>query len=257
MDDESLLPAEGSEGAIDAPVADEPSQEAPSVEDLAGDMGWKPQDQWKGDPEKWRPAHEFVRHTVDVNRNLVTKLHGVEQRLDTLARTSSRITEEALARQREELLAKRNEAFETGDREEFVKADKALAELKPIEQAPPAEAQAFVERNSAWFNKDEEATRWAQLRCDELARQGLSHARQLAIVERELPGLFPEYAPKEAAKPKPAPLTQPGARSAAPSSRGVSALPDEARKAGQSFVAKGIFKTLDDYAKVYFEELGS
>lgn len=259
MDEDDIAPDVGEESiAAPEPQAEPESQpEAPpSVEALASEMGWTPQDQWKGAPDKWKPAHEFMRTTVDVNRGLSKQLKGVEQRLDVLARTSATITEQQLAKQREELLAAREEAKESFDFDGYEKANKALERLPDVPTATPPEVEDFQKRNEAWLGKDEEATRFAYQRCDELARQGLSAARQLMIVEREMKQYFPDVMPAEAPKPKPAPLNKPGSRGSAPASQTYASLPDEAKKAASMFVSNGTFKSVDDYAKVYFEELG-
>ena len=53
------------EEIIDAPVVQEPKVEStPPVENNyeaeAREQGWKPKEGYEGDPEKWRPAKEFV-----------------------------------------------------------------------------------------------------------------------------------------------------------------------------------------------------
>ena len=36
----------------------------PTLEDIAREMGWKPQDEFRGNPEDWKPAHEIGRAHV-------------------------------------------------------------------------------------------------------------------------------------------------------------------------------------------------
>lgn len=61
------------------------------LEKEAREMGWRPQDQWKGDPEKWIPAEEFVergRHVLPIVKASNTRLRGEllqrDQRIGTL-----------------------------------------------------------------------------------------------------------------------------------------------------------------------------
>jgi hypothetical protein len=49
------------------------------VEDFAGRMGWSPKDQWRGPPEAWKPAAEFIEGTVSVNQSLSKKLKNLER----------------------------------------------------------------------------------------------------------------------------------------------------------------------------------
>ena len=47
----------------DAPVETNTPESTPQVdsyEDEARNQGWKPKDEYEGDPTKWRPAKDFV-----------------------------------------------------------------------------------------------------------------------------------------------------------------------------------------------------
>ncbi len=240
---------------VEATEAVEVEQAEPvTVEGLAGEMGWLPKDEWKGDPDKWKPAHEYVRSTVDVNRKVVNRLKGVEDQLARVARTSVSITEREVAKERERLMQEREEAFDAGDRDAFQKAERELAKVATV--APPMvpdETHSFIERNANWFQKDQEATAWAINRTNELAATGLGHARQLAIVEREAKQMFPEFFEAEKPKPKAAPLNTPGTRAAVSAKKGFASLPADAQKAALDFEAKrGINR--EEYAKIYYEE---
>jgi len=225
-----------------------------TIEGLAGEMGWRPKEDWKGDPDKWKPAHEYVRSTVDVNRKVVNRLKGVEDQLARVARTSVSITEREVAKERDRLMQEREEAFDAGDRGAFQKAERELAKVATV--APPTvpdETHSFIERNANWFQKDQEATAWAINRTNELAATGLGHARQLAIVEREAKQMFPEFFEAEKPKPKAAPLNTPGTRAAVSAKKGFASLPADAQKAALDFEAKrGINR--EEYAKIYYEE---
>jgi len=224
----------------------------PTVEELAREMRWLPQEEYRGDPAKWKPAHEFVKATVDVNHKLANRLKGVEDQLSHVARTSAQITERAVSDARQKLLDERAEAFDTGDAVKFNRADKELAELPKAAPFVPPETQDFMARND-WFDKDQEATGWAINRTNELANQGLGTARQLAIVEREAKQLFPELYPENKPRARAAPLNQPGARGGQPATKTFGAMPAEAQKAALEYEARGICKR-DEYAKTYFEQ---
>lgn len=255
MDEAEDLAQSGREGA-DPPI-DTAQNDAPvSVDDLASEMGWSPKDKWKGDPEKWKPADEFMRRTVDVNRSLADRLKGMEGQIETMARTSATITERAVLAERERVLAERHEAIEMGDHKAVDAADKKLETLN-VTIAPPKapEVAKFEERNASWFQKDPDATRWAINRAGQLAESGIgSAARQLDIVEREAKQLFPEFFQKEEPASKGADLTRPGARGGAPrGGKTFADLPKSAQAVALDYEKRGIFKR-DDYVKTYFEE---
>jgi len=52
QDEPIVIPAENNEP--------NPSIAADPYESEAREQGWKPQDEYEGDPNKWRPAKEFV-----------------------------------------------------------------------------------------------------------------------------------------------------------------------------------------------------
>ena len=260
--EEDILPPEAGEEGVAAPEIEQEAEQGAqqerqpiSVEELATDMGWTPQEKWRGDPEKWKPADEFVRKTVDVNKGLGERLKGLETQISTMARTSAELTERAVAKERDRLLAERNEAFELGDQEAFNKAERELQTLPAVKPEPP-ETISFKERNASWFNKDEEATAWAINRAGQLGQQGIiSPARQLAIVEREARELFPEYF-EEAPKPKAAPLNKPGNRGATPQAKGYSSLPKEVQDAAVDYEKRGVCSR-EEYARIYYEQGGA
>lgn len=257
---EDDLPLSEDVGPVDAPaieVPDDTPTEAndtppPSLEDIAANMGWSPKEQWRGDAGKWKPAHEFVAATADINAKLATKIKSVDEQLANISRTNAAMLERALAEQRKQLLQERQEAFDVGDRERFDAADQQLKQIpSAVPKAPPApEVQAFAEKHAAWFQKDQEATNWAFNRAEELAKQGLSAPRQLAIVERELGTYFPEYADKP--KPKAVALSQPGNRASTTRAKTFADLPAEAQKAARDFAATGKV-TLEQYVASYFQ----
>lgn len=265
MIDENAPPEGGEADVIDAPVEDTPVEgaedqpqavEPPSLEDVASRMGWSPQDEWRGDPDNWKPAHEFVQNTADINSKLSSNLKRVEQQVSDMARTNAVMNEKALADQRQELLGKRQDAFDTGDSEAFNRVDRQLTELQAApspQAAPPPEAQEFIDKHSSWWGKNDEATGWATNRAEQLSQQGISPARQLAIVEREMKDYFPDLLPQAAPKPKPAPLNAPGKRGGQPAAKKSYAnLPPEAKSAADEFAKNGRC-TVEQYADEYFK----
>jgi len=255
-DDDNLAQAgqeEGVEALVEAPV-EEAEVQPVSVDDLASEMGWKPQEQWKGDPDKWKPSDEFMRRTVDVNRNLSGKLKGLEEQVSHMARTSATIAEQAIRTERERVLAEKQEAFEIGDADAFNRADRKLETLHvPVPLDP--EVQDFAARNK-WFNSDDEATRWAINRAGELSAQGLGAARQVSIVEREAKQLFPDLFPVAPTPQKGPDLNRPGPRGGAPQvKKGFTSLPADVQKAAIEYENRKVCSR-EEYAKIYYDQGG-
>jgi hypothetical protein len=107
-----------------------------SIEDRARAMGWKPRDEYRGDPRRWTDAAEFIEHGEaelpilrDQGRRMSEKLAKQERELENLRNTVAEQTQAVrdamdLARRADdrgyqrglaELKAKQREAVEAGD----------------------------------------------------------------------------------------------------------------------------------------------
>src|SRR5688572_12359429 len=136
-------------------VEDTPAVD-PKIEAEAKEMGWKPKEAWKGDPEGWRPADEFVKRGKEILPIVTKKLKDTEAALaklktetaETIAR-SERMNATALKMQREQLESRyealKMRAVEQGDTKGYAAAQQAQqtalkAVDKEIEDAkkPPA-----------------------------------------------------------------------------------------------------------------------
>lgn len=123
----------------------------PESETRARVMGWKPKEQYKGDPEKWVPADEFLdrglaspaimaerlqfmgdrlaRQERD-NQQLNSKFDeavGTIQTMTTMMRSSEK---RSYDRAKAELEAERDKAVETGDTATFKRVDTEMRELE-------------------------------------------------------------------------------------------------------------------------------
>lgn len=232
--------------------------EAPApnpVEALAQELGWTPKEQFRGDPEAWKPADEFIRAGRDIQRNLSRDVKELKQNVGRIVQASTATLEQQLAETRQKLESQHNEAVELGDapkaREIAVQIDRLESTAR--QTAIPSEAADFAERNNSWFQKDPLATNLAITIADREARAGRSAAEQVAAAEREVKKRFPELFPAPA---KPAPsVAAPPTRAAAASSRAKTFhdLPAEAQAIARDMQDRlGIPTTT--YVKNYFEQ---
>lgn len=226
-------------------VADD---EPEAIVTLARDMGWRPKEEFKGDPEQWKPATDFIRAGHDIQKNLGKELKSLRSTVDTMQRTSTTLLEQRLAEQREELTNRFNAAVEDGDADTARKLSTQIDKLAPPKAGPPPEATAFAEKHAAWFNKDPLATALAVETSNKLAH--LSVGEQLAAAEREVrrayPDLFPAPAKRQAAVHDSPRDARPGSRK-----QGFANLPPEAQKVALDMEDRLGIKR-DDYAKNYF-----
>lgn len=237
-------------------------QTSSEVAELARGLGWVPEDEWDGPAGKWSPPEVFIRQKVNKGDRLYDELREVKETTTRLARTSAAITEREIARARSELEEQFRAAVEAGD---IRAANQARQDLTRVEtEAATAgedpEVASFVERNASWFNLNEEATAYARSVAQLQANKGASPATQIKAAEDAVKKRFPElFDAADQREPRKAPtLNAPNTRAArsAPKEKGVAELPTDALAAGRDFVKRGRVKSLEDYAKMYWQEEG-
>lgn len=197
------------------------AQNQPSeVEIRALETGWVPKDQFRGDPEKWRPAEEWVERTETLmpimkatNRNLEKKLQETEAKLREQEETSKKfanfmkgVEERAVKQALEQLREQRKEAFRNGDAEAFEQAE---AKMKEIETAAskkqpetvvqqPVEHPQFVEfkTENPWYSSDPAmrayADTYAQYKYANLPKEKINPQDVFEDVQQEIRRRFPE-----------------------------------------------------------------
>jgi hypothetical protein len=239
----------------------EEDEQPPSIEDVAAEIGWRPKDQYKGPPENWKPAADFIRASREVQNRYAQDIKGLRSQIDVMARTTADIVKDRLEAQREELTGRYNELVEEGNAAEAFKVAAKLNKLdervaSPAPTPPSPEGQEFAERNSHWLGKDAAATARAVEITNSLAAKGVPAADQLRAAERILRLEYPEYFQNQRNGQRPAPTVHaPGSRSAGQSNRqkGFSDMPMEAQKVAKDMAERGVIANTDAYVKNYWK----
>lgn len=254
-----------SEGEGDAGGGDR-VEVAPEVEEKARKMGWTPKEEFKGDPEKWRGAAEFVergetmlpimRKTVE---KLERKLAETEKTMKEFAEFHTKTEQRAYEKAYRELKEQQIKAVSAGDAAAFMEADKELATLqqeaatkaKPQSGAHPDYA-AWVEKNR-WVEDDPELAEEAEVQALYLRNKGtkLEGADFLNEVAKRVKERRPEKFgnPRRSAAPSVEGST-PGPRKAG--GKTFADMPKDARDACVTFESRFGIKR-DEYVKNYFE----
>ena len=161
---EDAAPIEPDSGA--AP----PQEEDGGAEDAAWTgrarrMGWVPKAEWRGPPDKWRPAREFVERAENNTPILITQIRQLDQKLEASERDrreqtkrieelsgtltsihewAKRADERALATAKRDLEARLREAATSADPERVIQIsaelsalDKGSSEAKSPPPSPP------------------------------------------------------------------------------------------------------------------------
>jgi len=258
---EALDPFEPTEDAASVPNegTDEAQQDAPlSAEDRAMAMGWTPQTQFKGDPDKWVDAETFVKRGEEFlpflkanNRRLeqahdraVAKIAALEKAVQTSIQHISRADQRAYAKARADLDAELEQYAAAGNVEAVKAVTKDILDLQNETTAKaddgasttPAEMVAWQEANP-WYGTDRAMTAATRAIADDVFEEGYTGKAQLAEVDRRIRAEFPA----KFAKPTNPNRRLPGAVEGvgtAPrrSGKTYSDLPAEARAMCDSFV---------------------
>ena len=282
---------EGDEGEL-GQSAPEGGELDAALETEAREMGWVPKEEWNGDPERWRPADEFVQRGKEILPIVQSRMQRViDQQKTALEKQEKDFSDRieklnkanavALKKQREQIEAyfdtRKKQAVELGDIEAYEKVSKdekdALAEFdketkekqKP-ERSPGPELSPeqrairdgwFAE--NPWFQADALLSHVAQgihvQRGNERPHEPLE--QNLAYVAQEIRKRFPEKFAGTQANGKMSGVFGGSRQSGGKVGSLAARLPQEARDAAKEFIEDGVFESLEEYAKVYFEESGT
>lgn len=153
----------------------EQSNETPDYESQAREQGWVPQEEYTGDPSKWKDAKKFVEDGEHIAALATKRKRDLERELDEMRVTLSqqqqvfarqaqkdRQERDALISQLEEARAK---AITHGNGNEAVQLERQIRSLENenqmAQQFQPTPVAMAWHRNNPWYGADEKLTRAA------------------------------------------------------------------------------------------------
>lgn len=268
-------------------VADEGdnSSQSTEVEAQATSLGWKPLEDYKGDPDKWADAETFLQvHSrnngalKDANKRQAAEMAALRRQMEGLTVAHQKMFEMQVKKMSEEhqqqlnfLKAQKRNALTEGDHVTASDIDEQIDTLKaagpeipdvPVVESKKAnDAEAwmqlpevidFTERNP-WINTDEDMATYAVAKGAQIRKSspGLDNTEFLAQVEQATRKAFPH---KFQTRRQPVEGGQRGGEGGISSGgKGTyAAMPKEAREACDEFVSDKT-GTRDEYVKMYFD----
>jgi hypothetical protein len=199
---------------------DDPGQAA--LEQRARNMGWRPREEFRGDPERWLPPDEFVdrgermlpllqERSRAADRTITELQQQIRQQgetLNTMLQSTRKAEQVGYRRAMQELHQQRMRAVEMGDTGAFQAVEQAIRELGPAPEAPPEPQRgqgqpqanndpvitAWVRANP-WFSSDPVANVAMIAAMQQAERQNPAGSTEDHLVEAEnhIRRRFPEH----------------------------------------------------------------
>lgn len=276
MADEELIPEV-------APEPEQPDPEQIEAEGEAKKYGWKPKEAFDLAPDGWVDAKRFLELPSTQNKALRDTKRDLERRLEEAeaarkadlegVRAASKAALEAVRKQEQDRYAadlaaiqqRQREAVGMADTQRFDALEKQKAQLRPPspvwnEPAPKPTQDPVVTdylAKNEWAQDDALREEGARA-IDAAQRNGRTfngYGEQLAYAESVMKRKYPHmFAPAEPQRPAQSRVDGGGLGGSSRRVKGGDDLPADVRAVGKEFVADGVFKSLDDYAKAYFAQ---
>jgi hypothetical protein len=248
-------------------VASQETVQVSEAESIALEQGWVPKDQWKGNPDDWRPAKEF-----NDRGELFTRIKSQSKELSELRQAMTFLTEQ----QRKQfdagyqqavlsLKSARNAALEEGDMIKAQQITDKLDEVKdqhratqvnprPVVAPEPTPAfKAWFNTNN-WYTKDKVLTKYADAVGFEFKNENpeCTEAEMLAHVSKNIRKEFPNrFQPK--GPPSPDGEGRNGAKSTEPSNSAFKSV-ENGMTEEQRTIMKTILKSTGMTKEQYFKQ---
>lgn len=164
---------------------------ADSYESQAREQGWRPKEEYEGDPEKWRPAKEFVERGELFGKidSMGKELKETRKALKMLNEHHSKVKETEYKRAVDELKALQKKHLEEGNSDGYLETTELLTDLKAEQKAREVVNETTPNQQidprfnewvgvNKWYTANQEMRQYADV-------VGLGYAQQN-------PGLDPE-----------------------------------------------------------------
>lgn len=178
--------------------ATDTGQEVPAIEVKAREMGWRPQEEFHGDVDKFVGAAEFVARQplFEKIETQSRQLKNVQKALDALTGHYTSVRETEYKRALSELKAQRKEAISDADGARFEAVDNQIQEVeqkfaeikredKKSTQSDPSEFISWKAKND-WYEKDETMRVFADAYGTKLAKEGMTPGEVLDSVTKKV-----------------------------------------------------------------------
>lgn len=194
------------ENQVQEQVEVKETPELTPIQQKAIEQGWRPKEQFEGDPDEFIDAPEFVRRgeLFDKIERQSKELRQVRDALEAFKVHHTKVKEVEYKRALKSLELQRKEAFDAQDSDRFfaleqhidaikeeAEAVKEAARSAPVEPQTPPALESWMGKNS-WYQSNRAMTAFADRLGAELHAKGFSLERALQEIDAEVRKEFPE-----------------------------------------------------------------
>jgi hypothetical protein len=209
-------------------------------------QGWAPEEEWRGKPEDFKTAEQFIKDGENIPAILKSKVERLEGRVEELLDSNKKFNEfsqkslEKERKEKEKAIAQledvRKQAVTEGDGEAFDRADKQINELREDIRPEPQELDPMAKRwlsANSWYETNDKLAAYADGQADRLIAQGYTGQAYFDELTKRVHETFPdEFGNKNRSKPN----TVEDATPSSPSSKHTfDNLPADAKEAYAQF----------------------
>lgn len=234
-----------------------------TIEDRAREQGWRPKEDYDGDPSKWVSAETFVAkgELIDKIEALGKKLKDSEKTINLLKDHHAKVKDTEFKNAVAFLKAQKKEAYEQGDVDKIIELDDKIAEYRDTqkrqqEQIAQEKADSSVHpdfqswtSDNPWYDKDSE------MRADADAigaayknnNQNKTPAEILEHVTKKIKLMYPEKFQNQY-RNKPSAVEGAGTRQGV--SRDTFLLSEEEKKVMNTFIRQGVMSKEEYIAEI-------
>lgn len=237
------------------PEPKEQESHADTEAEKAQAAGWRPKDEWDGDPSEWVSAKEFNKRGELFESIRSLKKQSAEDRktLEKLAEHNKKIAQQLRQQRIEELEERKAAAVDVADRETVKAIDK---QIKAIDKEDEPEKPTIDKEVQEWGQRNPWAESNAALRLEAAAihqsqlDRGLHQYRPIGDlldeVSEEMKRRHPEVFGGEK-EPRRQTVETPSNRGTGKRKPTFADLNDNEKKAARAFIKRGVFKNEQEY----------
>lgn len=202
-------------------IEDDIQEEAPkpkTAEDVARAGGWKPLEEWTGDPSEWRSAEVFNERGEWIQRHKAQekRLNEIEMSFNQRIENANKLHQKQLEFQKAELIRKRDNAIDLADRDAANTYQTEIDKLNTPEPTAAPDTSSIDRWNEAnpWIYQNNPKAAYAKQMFGAYQSQGMSAEQALRAMEADVNREFPALNPGRDKQPIPEGGTRPGSKRA-------------------------------------------